>query len=932
MGLKDFFFKDVSIRRVVVVPAIILVTIFTFTSGYLATRSGVKAVSEVSANLCREIAWNIGARLFRYMSAPETVCRSTAAVVRTGLVDHEDPAELQMYFLTQLDFFPAVSSIYFANTAGGLADAGRDNSDGRYYIIETADFAAGDFMKYYLGGNGGRSASPDLVIPDFDARTRGWYIDAMTNPSSPARTDPYQVFTGDGIAFSTSMAVTDSGGTPLGVVACDIRKDDFSAFLGSILTGETGFAFIFDDDGMIFAASGPLQAMASDGPLSLWESQEPYLLAIADSVEATGGDLNDIDEPIEVLAEGEASDYHCLVSPFNDGLGNKYFVGVVIPDSDLMTFLENHGERSFLILAGGFIASVLLGILAARLITRPVLDLHRNALAMSRGEEGAFQGSRITELNDLSGAFTALTVALESQVVERRAAEEALAESEERIQLALRGTGAATWDWDLESDHIRVNARWAEMLGLDLSDVEPVTAKVWRRFTHPEDFPGAMEAFDAHRLGKTPMYEAEFRMKHSDGSWIWVLDRGKVIKRDSSGRPLRAAGTHLDITRRKNAETSRNLLQEQVNKSRRLDSIGKLAGGVAHDLNNLLTPVIGYTEMLLDRWKDDSALQEILKAGKSARRLVGQLLAFGRRQYLELGTHDLNAIITSHRELLRTAIRDNISMELKLHPEPLPVFCDEGKAEQVLMNLVVNAAEAMPEGGELLVETGISVFPEDGSSDAPVGSSAVLVVADTGRGMTDLEMSRVFEPFYTTKGESGTGLGLSTVYGIVKQHGGTVEVSSRKGRGTVFTVMLPLSGDAPTKRDPLREIPSGKSGGELVLVVEDSEDVRELTEKALSSLGYETLSALSGDRALEMLESMERKPALMLTDVIMPGLSAGVLREKAAVVAPEMKVIYMSGYSGNVVFDSDGQGRAIPFLPKPFTVKELEEAVRSVLD
>ncbi|HPR23105.1 MAG TPA: ATP-binding protein [Candidatus Sabulitectum sp.] len=928
MGLKDFFFKDVSIRRVVVVPAIILVTIFTFTSGYLATRSGEKAVSEVSASLRREISANIGARLFQYISEPESVCRSIAEMMQGEFVDHRNPHELQKCFLSQLNCYPGITSIYFGNINGGLADAGREISDGRLYIIETSNFAAGDFLKYHLEGNGERSAEPSLIIPDFDARTRGWYIDAEAVPDSPVRTDPYRVFTEDGMAISTSLAVSDSNGTFLGVIACDIFLEDLSVFLKNLRVGETGFAFIFDGGGTIFAASGPLDPLASASPATIWDADHPAIQAIASAVQVNRGSMGSIDEPLEVDTRG----FHCLVTPFSDGIGSTYFTAVVLPDSDFMVYLDAHGERSILIMAGGFLASVLLGILAARLIARPVLDLHRNALAMSRGEEGAFQGSRITELNDLSGAFTALTEALKSQVAERRAAEEALAESEERIQLALRGTGAATWDWDLESDQIRVNARWAEMLGLDLSDVEPVTAKVWRRFTHPDDFPGAMEAFDAHCLGKTPMYEAEFRMKHADGSWIWVLDRGKVIKRDSSGRPLRAAGTHLDITRRKNAETSRNLLQEQVNKSRRLDSIGKLAGGVAHDLNNLLTPVIGYTEMLIDRWRDEAALLEILKAGKSARRLVGQLLAFGRRQYLELGTHDLNAIISSHRELLRTAIRDNIILEMKLNPEPLPVFCDEGKVEQVLMNLVVNAAEAMPDGGELLVETGMSVFPEDGSSDAPMGSSAVLVVADTGRGMTDLEMSRVFEPFYTTKGASGTGLGLSTVYGIVKQHGGTVEVSSRKGRGTVFTVMLPLSGDAPTMRDPLREIPSGKSGGELVLVVEDSEDVRELTEKALSSLGYETLSALSGDQALEMLESMERKPALMLTDVIMPGLSAGMLREKAAVVAPEMKVIYMSGYSGNVVFDSDGEGRAIPFLPKPFTVKELEEAVRSVLN
>jgi PAS domain S-box-containing protein len=940
VGLKEFVFSDVPLRRVVVLPIILLVTASAFLSGLLAIRSGEKAVEDVSRNLSNEITGNIQFRLQSYLSVPDIICTLNAEMTREGHIRYDDLLQLQSLFLTQVKRFPEVSSIYFGNVRGGLADAGRDTPGDRYYVIGTDKFEAGTFLKFYLDEDGSPSAEPDAVIPDFDSRTRSWYTQAVEAEGISVRSEPYLVFTGDHISVSTSQAVYSDSGDLLGVISCDLFLTNLGHFLCEMKIGKTGFAFITDSSGRIFARSRDPQSLNATGPITLEETGDPILIDISRELDSLTGGFSGVEELTEFTV-GSGNDLaHCSIAPFRDAIGNVNYIAVVIPNSDFMEPMTRHKQRSLLLLAIVLTVSALLGLAAAHFITKPVLQLHRTTTALSRGESEEFKSFGITELNELSISFAELTgklnrsnAELRDEIQERLSAEKALLRSEERMELAIRGTGAATWDWNLLSGSIKVNPRWAEMLGYDLQELTPVTDDVWRKYTQPDDFQEAYKNLEDHFAGKTPVYEAEFRMRHRDGQWIWVLDRGMVMERDENGKPVRVAGTHVDITKRKNAEANQQSLKDQISKSLRLDSIGKLAGGVAHDLNNLLTPVLGYSEMLIDSETDDarkSFLKEILKAGKSARGLVNQLLAFGRRQYLELKTIDLNAILKDHSALIRSSVRENIELDLKLNDSPVPVQGDESKLEQVLMNLVVNAGEAMPEGGELRVETGIIEFAQEDAPDGLSGRCAILLVADTGTGLSEEEIDRIFDPFYTTKGSSGTGLGLSTVYGIVKQHSGTVDVASKRGIGTTFRVILPLSDEIPSGPTSTDRF-TGESSGELVLVVEDSVAVREFTETALGIMGYRTVSTVSGDHALEVLQTGKIKPALMITDVIMPGIGVEELRRKACDMIPGLKVIYVSGYSGDVICYSDESGKSVSFLQKPFTIEELAEAVNTAL-
>ncbi|MBD3278304.1 MAG: response regulator, partial [Candidatus Aegiribacteria sp.] len=267
---------------------------------------------------------------------------------------------------------------------------------------------------------------------------------------------------------------------------------------------------------------------------------------------------------------------------------------------------------------------------------------------------------------------------------------------------------------------------------------------------------------------------------------------------------------------------------------------------------------------------------------------------------------------------------------IELCEEPAYVHGDESKLEQVLMNLVLNAGEAMPDGGTVTLKTGIHQILRSDSTSLSGEKSALLMVRDTGKGISTDDQDRIFDPFFSTKDDSGTGLGLSTVYGIVKQHGGEIDVESEVGSGTTFRILLPFSHSEPVDGSETRSLKKDSSG-ELIMVVEDSPQVRDVTEKALAAAGYKAVCADSGEEALELLETLDEKPDLMLTDVIMPGMSATELRLKVRRIIPELKVIYMSGYSDDIANEKDENGRSIPFIQKPFTSNELIRTIEEVL-
>jgi nitrogen-specific signal transduction histidine kinase/ActR/RegA family two-component response regulator len=387
--------------------------------------------------------------------------------------------------------------------------------------------------------------------------------------------------------------------------------------------------------------------------------------------------------------------------------------------------------------------------------------------------------------------------------------------------------------------------------------------------------------------------------------------------------------------------TDRKMLENQLLQARKMEAVGRLAGGVAHDFNNLLTIIKGYVEMALQRCMDRPDLhgdiRRIENAADRAVNLVRQLLAFSRKQVLRPKILDLNAIVVNLDQLLRRLMNENIEMKTFVSKDVGAIKADPGQIEQVIMNLVVNARDALPGGGRILIETSNVDLDSSYTLDHAVvrpGPYVLLAVTDTGVGMTADTVAHIFEPFYTTKESGrGTGLGLSTVYGIVKQSGGYIWVYSEPGKGTTFKVYLPRVMDALPSSTATEMPPStARKGRETILLVEDEPAVRELIQMVLSERGYTVLEALAPEDAERLAGSNGAEIQLLLTDVVMPGISGRDLAKRLTARHPHLRVLYMSGYTFNVIAQDGTLEEGISFLQKPFTPQVLTEKVREALD
>ncbi|MGE5645582.1 MAG: PAS domain S-box protein [Acidobacteriota bacterium] len=421
----------------------------------------------------------------------------------------------------------------------------------------------------------------------------------------------------------------------------------------------------------------------------------------------------------------------------------------------------------------------------------------------------------------------------------------------------------------------------------------------------------------------------ERQRRRRDGALINVALWNAPL-RDGVGNVIGGISVIADITGRKR-------LEEDFRQSQKMEAIGRLAGGVAHDFNNLLTVITGYTQMVLDGFEAEHPMrgyvEEIVRASDSAAALTNQLLAFSRRQIVTPQVLDLNTLVRGMDNLLHRLIGEDIELVVKLDAGLPRVKVDEGQFQQVLMNLAVNARDAMPEGGTMTISTGIAAIKEQDPDGIAPGAYVLLSVTDTGKGMSEETQRRIFEPFFTTKSRGkGTGLGLSTVYGIVKQAGGEVTVRSQVGGGTTFRIHLPALERAVAACVENGTLPERKTGTETVLLVEDEPGLRQLVREVLETHGYTVLQAADVREALTMSEAHKGTIHLCLTDMIMPGMSGRDLAERIKQLRPRIRILYMSGYTDHSVLMQGAKDDETTFLQKPFTPDVLLGRVREVLD
>lgn len=513
-------------------------------------------------------------------------------------------------------------------------------------------------------------------------------------------------------------------------------------------------------------------------------------------------------------------------------------------------------------------------------------------------------------------------------ITERKAAEEALRTSEERFRLLSRATHDAVWTLDLRSNRLTWNEGYKALFGYPEDEIPFVKDSLCESRLHPEDAPRVLSSLQAAITQGGDTWVSEYRYLRKDGTYAYVMNRAYIL-RDETGHAVQVIGGITDLTEKK-------ALEERLLQSQKMEAVGLLAGGVAHDFNNLLTVILGYTEVLLSMTPPDAApwtmLSDIQKAAQQAASLTRQLLAFGRRQVLMPQVLDLNASIRGIETMLRRLVGEDIVLSLQLTPHLEPVKVDPGQLEQILINLTMNARDAMREGGQLTIETGAVGLPADNPQGVPAGRYVWLSLTDTGCGIPAEIQHRIFEPFFTTKDPArGTGLGLPTVYGIVRQSGGWIDVSSKVGRGTRFTLFFPAVLNEESLPRDLSKTPL-RGGQETILLVEDEEQVRQIARLTLEAQGYHVLTAQNGQEALKMLESRAFPLQLVITDVVMPEMNGRQLVQHLRRNYPHLKVLFISGYADDKTGWLSETTTSETFLQKPFLPLSLARKVREVLD
>lgn len=648
---------------------------------------------------------------------------------------------------------------------------------------------------------------------------------------------------------------------------------------------------------------------------------------------------------------------------------------------------------------------------------------------------------------------TAARHRLEQEVAERIDVEKKLRQSEQRMKLVLQGANLGTWDWNVKTGEVIFNEHLAQMLGYEPEEFAP-DLDSWAKAVHPDDWPRVQEALKPHLEGKTASYETEHRVQHKSGDWVWILDKGAVIERDSDGKALRMCGTHLDITSRKQADavlqqyehivasstdmlafldtnyvylatnpvyleafgkssdelighTARELfgddlfinriqpnadaclggknirfrdwfefpkhgrrfmdiiysayrgpdnkiqgfvvsgrditdyqkLQEQLLQSQKMESVGQLAGGLAHDFNNMLGVIVGNAELAMETLDPAepaySDLAEIYKAARRSADLTEQLLAFARKQPMKPVVLKLNETVERMLKMLRRLIGENIHLNWQPGIQLWPIKMDPSQIDQIITNLCVNARDAIKDVGEISIETRNVHIDAAYCRDHPVlepGDFVQFTVSDNGSGMEPKVVARVFEPFFTTKRVGdGTGLGLSMVYGIVKQNSGFIDVKSTAGHGATFDIYLPRQAemDAAISHEAWEQaVPSGDA---TILVLDDEPAILRLTTTMLERLGYTVLPASSPDAAISLAQKHKDQIHLLLTDIIMPMMNGRDLARKLLTFVPDIKQLFMSGYTADVMTEKGALEEDMLFLQKPFTRKSLAIKVQQAL-
>jgi PAS domain S-box-containing protein len=757
---------------------------------------------------------------------------------------------------------------------------------------------------------------------------------------APVWLNPYERPGEKGVLTTVVVPIYASDGALRGVVAVDVSLVFLSLNLEALLPTAHSAAFLIDEERTLITATPSALGYLLPGRPARTQIGLTQTLALTSTFNP------DLDRSIErmlfspdnlprliISTDRLVIDGHQFFLAYAPILETGWMLGLLTPideltmhATDVSGVIVDTNKTVLLALLGSAIMFTALAVLATlyvvRRLTRPLAQLTAAAVAIGQGHyEQQLPLDGQNEFNRLAAAFNTMSASIVL-------ANAAVRDSEERYRLITERSNDLIAMVDAQERYAYASPSHEPLLGY------PPALLIGRavlEIIHPDDQAVAHAAW-LQAMASADSPQALLRFRNSDGSWCWIDTQCSVVE---YGGARYALCVGRDITERKRLEAQ--LLQAQ-----KMESIGRLAGGVAHDFNNLLTAITGYAELALETLPPDADLrgdlEEIRKAGERATRLTRQLLTFARKQVIELKVVNLNTLILDLGKLLRRLLGENVDLVILPDPQLGLIRADAGQIEQVLVNLAVNARDAMPGGGKLTIETSNVVLDQEYTRehiDVSPGIYVLLVVSDTGVGIDEAVLPHVFEPFFTTKETGhGTGLGLATCYGIIKQHDGAIWVYSEPGHGTSFKIYLPCVAEALDQ--PIQRPARGAAlpaGHETILLVEDEAAVRTLAARVLRDLGYTVLEASDGAQALDLLKS---RPAgtidLLLTDVVMPQLGGVALGTRLLELHPTCKVLYMSGYTENGMIHHGRLDLAASLLPKPFSPSMLAARVREILD
>ena len=526
---------------------------------------------------------------------------------------------------------------------------------------------------------------------------------------------------------------------------------------------------------------------------------------------------------------------------------------------------------------------------------------------------------------------------LERQVGERVRAEAAIERASLQLRTAVTAANVGLWDWDLDTNTAFYSPEWKRQIGYEDDEISSSISEWWDR-VHSEDRERIIEVVRAFAEKRRHDFDVEFRFRHKDGSYRWILSQASLLE-DERGRPLRMLGSHVDITARKHADAEREHLQAQLTQAQKMEAVGRLAGGVAHDFNNALCVIIGSAELALDVTRTDHGayelLQSICDAGRRGAQIVRQLLAFARKETAAAVGLNPNTALTSVHGMLSRLIGEDIELKMALQPDVWAIRIDPTHFDQIVINLLANARDAMGGGGRIRVATANVTLDEGSAKRRHPGMSpgdyVSLEVSDSGCGMDAATRDRIFEPFFTTKAdESGTGLGLSTVLGIVERNGGRIDVQSEVGKGTTFTIYLPGFTDV-SPQEEVETVAAPPKGGETVLVVEDNPALLNVVRRTLESFDYRVFTATTASEAVRISQNAEQGIDVLITDLVLPYMNGKALAQAVQAYQPGVRVLYMSGYPAAVLTERTLIEDGDPYIQKPFTPQMLAERIRQAL-